>query len=161
MTGQERSDLRIRPAAAADAAAIAALSRQLGYPADPAEIVERLAAIVDRGDALVLVAEDEEGTVAGWIHVMGSHLLEGPPRAEITGLIVDEAHRRLGLGAALMAAAEAWAASSGYGEVRLRSNVVREQAHSFYEQLGYARTKTQLVFAKTIDLGRRRSTQRL
>jgi GNAT superfamily N-acetyltransferase len=139
----------IREARAADAEALAALSDQLGYPAAAGEVRERLAALALRGDGRVLVAE-AKGRVIGWVHVFGAHLLETAPFAEIGGLVVGEGHRGGGVGGRLLAAAEEWAAGAGYAVVRVRSNVVRERAHRFYERLGYRSTKRQAVFAKAV-----------
>ena len=71
----------IRTAVESDAAALAALSVQLGYPSSPAEILDRLRDIRARGDGQVLVAE-------------------------IVGLVVDERLRGRGIGVNLVAAAE-------------------------------------------------------
>ena len=35
--------------------------------------------------------------------------------------------------------------------LRVRSNVVRERTHRFYERLGFARLKTQVAFARPLD----------
>lgn len=79
----------IRQATASDAAALAALSTQLGYPTQPGEAAERLRTLGERPDHAVLVAE-EEGAVLGWVHVCGMFFLESPPFAEVAGLVVDE-----------------------------------------------------------------------
>jgi GNAT superfamily N-acetyltransferase len=47
-----------------------------------------------------------------------------------------------------MNAAEQWARGQGYERMRLRSNVVRSEAHGFYEALGYKCSKTSRVFEK-------------
>lgn len=52
------------------------------------------------------------------------------------------------MGAALLAAAEAWAARQGLDEVILRSNVVRERAHGFYVREGYEQAQTSHQFRK-------------
>lgn len=49
-----------------------------------------------------------------------------------------------------MASAEGWALSSGFSSIRVRSNVTRAESHPFYERLGFARTKTQHVYSKTL-----------
>jgi GNAT superfamily N-acetyltransferase len=50
------------------------------------------------------------------------------------------------VGKLLVQAAVRWAAERGYAKVRVRSNVVREDAHRFYEREGFQRAKTQAVF---------------
>ncbi len=139
----------IRSAVETDVEAIAALSGQLGYPAQPAEIKARLERIQAQGDGQVLVAE-VGGRVVGWVHVRGEHTLESPALAAISGLVVDEGQRRRGVGAELMAAAERWAVSMRYDTVRLRSNVIREAAHRFYRRLGYSEAKRQVVLSKVV-----------
>ena len=142
-------DVAIRPATAVDAAAIAALSTQLGYPATEEAILARFDALEARGTTAILVAE-QTGSVAGWIAVRDDLSLESGPFAEIAGLVVDEASRGRKIGATLVAAAEAWARERGHGRMRVRSNVLRQPAHRFYERLGYAVTKRQAVFDKSL-----------
>jgi predicted N-acetyltransferase YhbS len=140
----------IRAARASDAAAIARLSAQLGYPTSIEETEARLRDVLKRRDGAVLVAEDE-GDVVGWIHVVGNHTIEAEPFALILGLVVDEARRSRGIGASLVEAAAEWAASQRYRAIRVRSNVVRERAHAFYERLGFDRAKSQVVFVKRLE----------
>jgi len=140
----------IRHAVASDADALAALSVQLGYPSTLAEIAGRLEGIRERGDGQVIVAEIG-GTIVGWIHVLGVHVLESPPHAEIVGLVVDERLRGRGIGAELVQGAERWAAGVGYAKISVRSNVIRAAAHQFYQRLGYHETKRQAVLSKGLD----------
>jgi len=139
--------VNIREATAADAAALAALSTQLGYPAQPGEAELRLAALGPEG--AVLVAESD-GAVLGWIHVCGIRFFQSPPFAEVGGLVVDEAARGKGVGKLLLEAGARWAAEHGYRKLRVRSNVVREDAHRFYEREGFRRVKTQAVFDREL-----------
>ena len=142
--------MNIRAATATDAAALAELCTQLGYPAQPGEAAERLAALGPANSVnIVLVAEDA-GAVLGWIHVCGIRFFQSPPFAEIGGLVVDEASRGRGVGKLLVEAAAGWAAEQGYGKLRVRSNVVREDAHRFYEREGFQRVKTQAVFDRKL-----------
>ncbi len=136
---------RIRAARAEDAEAVAVLASQLGYPSTTAEVETRLARLVGLVGQQVLLGE-VDGAVRGWLHAAEVHTVESAPYAEIVGLIVDEGHRGSGLGAALVAAAKEWARVRGLGEMRVRSNVVRERAHRFYERLGFRETKRQAVF---------------
>ena len=111
---------------------------------------ERLEAAQLSGARDVIVAE-RDGRVRGWIEVMIVESLATDPFAEIHTLIVDEEERGLGLGARLVAAAEAWAVERGLTRVRVRSNVARERTRRFYEKRGYTVTKTQYVFDKMLE----------
>jgi GNAT superfamily N-acetyltransferase len=142
--------MRIRSASPADAPPIALLATQLGYPTRADEAEARLREAVDRPDGAVLVAEDEDGAVIGWIHVFAAHRIEAEPFAEIAALVVDETRRGRGTGAALVEAALEWAGRHGFRNLRVRSNVVRERTHAFYERLGFARLKQQVVFVKPV-----------
>jgi GNAT superfamily N-acetyltransferase len=140
-----------RPALETDAAAIAGLSTQLGYPIRPEEALARLRVLAGRSEDAVFVAEEDgTGRVIGWIHVCVSHRLESAPLAEIGGLVVDESQRGKGTGRALVEAAAAWAGARGYATLRVRSNTVRVRTHAFYERLGFSRTKTQVVLAREL-----------
>ena len=139
----------IRPARISDAAAIAGLATQLGYPTRPEEAEPRLRDVTSQPENAILVA-DWDGAVVGWIHVAGSHHVETESFAAILALVVDEARRSGGIGAALVEAASEWGAQQGFRTLRVRSNVVRERTHAFYERLGFARIKSQVVFARPI-----------
>jgi len=149
--GTRRLNGTVREAAPRDADSIAALSGQLGYPASGEEIRARLETVRRRGDGRVWVSE-LDGAVVGWGHAQGVHVLESPAHAEVVGLVVDRDLRGRGIGAALMAEAERWAAAEGYTMVRVRSNVVRVDAHRFYERLGFVEAKRQAVFAKRLEM---------
>ena len=110
----------------------------------------RLGDIAARGDHVVAVAE-HDGVVVGWIHAAVQRTLEAGDRAEILGLVVDAAHRRGGVGRALVKAAEAWASHRGLPAIAVRSNVVRAEAHPFYEGRAYRRVKTQHVYLKPLS----------
>jgi GNAT superfamily N-acetyltransferase len=139
----------VRPARSADAAAFAALSTQLGYPMSPEELGRRLERLLGRDDQVVLAA-CVGSAVVGWIHGAEQELLESERRCEILGLVVDETRRRAGIGRGLVAAVEAWARGRGLAQMSVRSNVARAESHSFYQGIGYQRTKTQQVYRKSL-----------
>jgi GNAT superfamily N-acetyltransferase len=146
----ENGVLEIRPAQPEDATSIAVLATQLGYPSSTEEVKRRLALIPRGGDHAVLVAV-LDGYVMGWLHVFVCHLVESDTRAEIGGLVVNENHRGRGIGRKLMTLAEEWARAKDCNQVSLRSNIIRGDAHRFYEKLGYARIKTQHAFCKILQ----------
>ncbi len=133
-----------------DTERIAELSTQLGYPATAEEVRERLSAICSRDDHDFFVAALPDGDVAGWAHVYVRRPVMLDPLAEVEGLVVDERHRRTGIGRTLMNHVEQWARVHGCHIVNLRSNVIREEAHGFYLRLGYDEVKHQKVFRKLL-----------
>jgi GNAT superfamily N-acetyltransferase len=147
---EEKAGLKIRKAKRTDAARIAALSGELGYPATTKQIETRFLRLLPRSKHALLVAEGPGAELVGWIHVSVANLIESDSRAEVNGLIVAEAHRSLGAGAKLLEAAENWARTCGCRTVNLRSNVIRERAHKFYERQGYEHYKTQKAFRKPL-----------
>jgi N-acetylglutamate synthase-like GNAT family acetyltransferase len=127
----------IRAARPGDAAGIARLSAQLGYPADVAVFAERLERLLPLATHALLVCEGEGGRLAGFIGLERRLTIEAGDQAEVVGLVVDADARRGGAGRALIAAAEDWARARGLRELFLRSNVVRPEAHAFYPALGF------------------------
>jgi GNAT superfamily N-acetyltransferase len=150
MAASDKNKLKIRRARSGDAQRIAELAGQLGYPATAAQMRERLRGIKPVSQHAVLVAETAEDGVIGWVHVSRQPLLEVEIRAEVNGLVVDERVRSAGTGARLLAAAEEWARKHGCKGMSVRSNVIRERAHKFYERNGYEHYKTQKSFRKPL-----------
>jgi GNAT superfamily N-acetyltransferase len=145
-----KSALKIRRARRTDAARVAELSAELGYPATTQQVEARFLRLLPKTKHLLLVAEVPGTEIVGWIHVSVANLIESDLRAEVNGLIVAEAHRSLGAGARLLEAAENWARNCGCRTVNLRSNVIRERAHKFYDRQGYEHYKTQKAFRKPL-----------
>lgn len=140
----------LRPARPEDAAGIATLATELGYPSAEDEMQRRIERLL-RSDAYFLSVAEQDGRMIGWVAAERRLLLESGERAEIVGLIVTADARRTGTGLALVKAAEKWAAEQGMQTISVRSNVARLESHPFYETLGYVRTKTQHAYAKRLD----------
>ena len=141
--------IHIREANAHDAEALADLATQLGYPSQPGEISQRLRCVEAERSCVFVAVVDAD--VVGWIHVSLYPILQADHAAQILGLVVDQAWRGQGIGGALLEAAEAWAAERGCTTLYVRSNSIRQDAHSFYQHLGYQLVKTSLTFAKQLD----------
>lgn len=141
----------IRPARLEDVGALTELSEELGYTVHPQTLKARLKRMLDDLETQVLVAELPGGEVVGWVHVYLVCTVESELYAEIGGLVMARVQRRRGIGRALMRTAEAWVQSCGVKVVRLRSNILRAEAHRFYESIGYHQIKTQLTFHKDLE----------
>jgi len=133
--------LVLRDARPKDAEGIAALIVALGYEVTAADIKRRLRSI----EALVA----EKGGLVGVLTLGLTPVLHRPkPVGRITMLVVAEAARGAGIGAALVAEAEARLKARGCGLIEVTSNRKRLRAHAFYERLGYERSSYR--FAKPL-----------
>lgn len=141
--------LSLRIAAESDADDIARLADQLGYPSEARVIGSRLIYILSAPDHLLVVAESRAG-IAGWIHAFVIDSVEVPRRVQIDGLVIDEAHRRQGVGRRLVEYAEAWALSRDIRVVGVNSNILRTESHPFYRDLGFTVAKTQIAYRKQL-----------
>jgi GNAT superfamily N-acetyltransferase len=145
-----KTRVTIRPANAQDVEGIAVLCHQLGYPSSRGRVERRLLQVLQDEGHAVYVAEGPDGRVVGWVQVCARQLVVADLQAEIEGLVVDEGHRGGGIGRRLMAQAEQWARERGCQAVLLRSNIIREGAHAFYEGIGYEDIKTSKTFRKAL-----------
>jgi len=143
----------IRKADAGDAAAVASLSGELGYPVSEVDIGARLRRINEMPDHTVLVACAPDGVILGWADVGVTFHLQSGSYAEIGGLVVTASARRGGIGKELVARAEEWAFARGVKRMVVRCNAVREEAHRFYLREGYQQTKTSAIFEKRFRSG--------
>jgi GNAT superfamily N-acetyltransferase len=90
----------------------------------------------DRGERIVLVAEDRESqTVVGTVQVLLKMPENQPHRAEISKMLVHRIARRQGLGDALMRAAELAALEAG--KTLLVLDTADETAERLYTRLGW------------------------
>jgi aminoglycoside 6'-N-acetyltransferase I len=132
-------DLTVRDARSSDAEEIARLLAQLGYPTASSAVSERLERLAVVGDR-VFVA-DFDGRAVGLAHLQVTPALERErPAAKIGALVVEEAQRGRGVGRALVQAVADEARLRGCELLFLTSSEGRDDAHAFYEQLGFEPT---------------------
>ena len=134
----------LRAAMADDAAAIAELATQLGYPVTAKVMATRLENLPAETEAVVVATI--AGAVRAWMQVGVALSIESQPFVEIRGLVVDADLRASGLGSQLVEFAKSWAQAKHVSSLRVRSNIVRTATHAFYEKRGFIVSKTQKVF---------------
>jgi GNAT superfamily N-acetyltransferase len=140
---------RLRPLSVDDVGEILPLLAQLGYEMSHAEAANRVGGVLAAPDHMALVAETDRRLV-GLVHVFVRPALENPREAVVEAIVVDERYRSLGVGRALMAAAERWGREHRCRSVALSSNIVRASAHAFYKALGYRVAATSYVLRKPL-----------
>lgn len=109
-------------------------------PCDPVSAeaaAAHIARFADDPASRLQVAERDEGLVG----LVGTHIV---PRLDddgftcrITDIVVTAAHRRRGIGSALMTAAEQEARKAGAPRLDLSSGEWRADAHAFYTRHGF------------------------
>jgi ribosomal protein S18 acetylase RimI-like enzyme len=131
--------VEIRDAGPDDAAELAELLGQLGYPTEAGAVGRRLERLAASGVDRVFVAVD--GGVVGVVSVHVSRSLEyDGDAAKISAVVVDERRRGTGVGRALIDTAEAEARARGCEVLWLTTAEHRAGAHAFYRALGFEET---------------------
>jgi ribosomal protein S18 acetylase RimI-like enzyme len=132
--------VEIRDAGPDDAAELAELLGQLGYPTEAGAVGGRLERLAASGVDRVFVAVDG-GSIVGVVSVHVSRSLEyDGDAAKISAVVVDERRRGTGVGRALIDAAEAEARRRDCEVLWLTTAEHRAGAHAFYRALGFEET---------------------
>jgi GNAT superfamily N-acetyltransferase len=126
----------LRPAGPADAARIAALFTDEGYPAAPSAIEARLARFQD--DASQVLVADADGTVIGFVafHVI-PRFEHDDVAVRVLALVVDAGARERGVGRRLLGEVERLAIELRAAFVEVTAGHHRPDARHLYESLGY------------------------
>ena len=128
--------LTIRAAGAADAARIAELLTDEGYPVGPTDIAARIERF-STPDAAVLVA-DQGGEVIGFIALQAVPRFEHDDRfVRVLAVVVDAGARERGVGHRLMAEAETFGRDRRAAFVEITAGRHRPEARQLYEALGF------------------------
>ena len=89
-----------------------------------------------------LLVADDDGRIVGTVHlIVIPHLGRScKPSGLLESMVVADAYRRKGVGAALLREAQRLALEAGCYKLALSSNLARRGAHRFYSRLGWKRT---------------------
>jgi GNAT superfamily N-acetyltransferase len=141
----EDVDLIIRYAQPGDAAALAQLMCELGYETTKSEMQMRLQRIATDERYRTFVAV-RDGNACGMIGTLTYPSIEhNDPSGRLVALVILRTMRRRGIGRALLATAEKDFAQRGIRRIALNTQLAREDAHKFYESLGYERNGWRFV----------------
>lgn len=145
----------VRPAAPSDAAAWLALRLAL-WPSAPEEHVPTVDAFLagDRENpAEVLLALDAGGAPIGFAELSLRTWAEGcrtQPVCYLEGWYVAGAHRRRGVGAALVRAAEAWGRAQGAREMASDADLENETSHAAHRALGFEEAGRAVLYRRDL-----------
>ncbi|MDO5622964.1 MAG: GNAT family N-acetyltransferase [Paracoccus sp. (in: a-proteobacteria)] len=143
-----------RLASRADIPAVAAMlaDDMLGRARESADLALYLAAfdaMQAEGANHLIVGEDAGQVVACYqITFISGLSLAAARRAQIEGVRVASSHRGQGVGAAMIADAEARARAAGCSLMQFTTNKVRSDAHRFYDRMGF--TPSHIGYKKAI-----------
>lgn len=135
----------IRRAEAGDAAALALLMNQLGYPTEPGDMERRLEAILSHDDYETFVAVSSDRVVGMAGIVLGHFYERNGIYGRLLALAVSRHWRGKGIGRALVQRTEEWLRERGARLVIVQSGKQRGGAHAFYERLGFKATGLRFV----------------
>jgi GNAT superfamily N-acetyltransferase len=116
----------------------ASVSFMLPLPQEKAAAYWRGVAVsVGRGERVVLAAPDDAGVIVGTVQLTLNLPENQPHRADLAKMLVHRRARRQGVGAALLAAAEACAREEGRSVLVL--DTASAEAERLYERQGWQR----------------------
>ena len=137
----------IRPATAADAAQLVDLISLLEHLVDAVGVEDRLDQLANAGIPQLVAVEGERVVGLCGLHEMIA-VHRDAPVGRITILAVAPDLRGRGIGRELVEAAEAFFRQRSCYIVEVTSNNRLDDAHAFYERIGYQRTSKR--FAKIL-----------
>jgi predicted N-acetyltransferase YhbS len=133
-----RAGCSVRIAQPGDAAQVAVLLAELGYPGNRTAEVRRRLAMWERETAGLALVAEHRGQVVGIIAATAIPYLEREGRwGRIVALVVAAACRGQGIGRRLVDAAEKAAGELGCITMEVTSARNRAESHPFYRNLGY------------------------
>jgi GNAT superfamily N-acetyltransferase len=108
-----------------------------------------VAASIGRRERALVVAEDEQGVIIGTAQAVWAAPENQPHRADVAKMLVHRRARRLGVGAAVLKAAEDAAREAG--RTLLVLDTASDEAERLYERSGWQRVGTIPDFALMPD----------
>lgn len=139
------TDIDLRNATPADADDVAELLTALGYPCDPEDAAERIAAIL-HNDRQTLILARHRGAACGLLSLDFMYYLPlGTTTCRVTALVISEDARGHGLGRLLLRDAERRARLGGAARLEVTSAGHRTEAHAFYRACGFGEGAVRFV----------------
>lgn len=125
----------------------------LGYDVDIESVKRQIEKLTnDKKQHIIIGFEDEStGKIIGFVHAQVYESFYSDLGLNILGLAVNPNFQGRGIGRELMNKLENYAKDNNIGFIRLNSAMKREEAHNFYEHIGYICDKVQKRFIKVFE----------
>ena len=138
----------------ADAPEVAEICKSaLGYDINVESVKRQIAKLTnDKNQHIIIGYEDKETRkIIGFIHAQMYESFYSDLGLNILGLAVNPDFQGRGIGRKLMNKLEQYAVENRISFIRLNSAMKREEAHKFYEHIGYTCDKVQKRFIKVFE----------
>ena len=145
--------MRVRAGTIVDEDAWLRMRRSLWPDADEASLRAEMNTIVGDDSQAVFIAEDHDGQPLGFAEVsIHPHAVgcQTHPVGYLEGWYVEAAHRRRGVGRALIAAAEVWVREKGCVEFASDTWLGSAASIAAHRQLGFEETERLVHFRKPL-----------
>ena len=122
----------------------------LGYDVDVENVEKQIAKLTNDKKQHIIIGYEDEKTrkIIGFVHAQVYESFYSDLGLNILGLAVNPAFQGRGIGRKLMNKLEQYAVENRICFIRLNSAMKREEAHKFYEHIGYSCDKVQKRFIK-------------
>ena len=135
----------------ADAQEVAEICKvALGYDVDVENVKTQIEKLTNDKNQHIIIGYEDEGIrkIIGFVHAQMYESFYSDLGLNILGLAVNPDFQGRGIGRKLMKRLEQYAVENSISFIRLNSALKREEAHKFYEHIGYTCDKIQKRFIK-------------
>ena len=135
----------------ADAPEVAGICKAaLGYDVDVESVKRQIEKLTNDKNQHIIIGYEDEKTrkIIGFVHAQMYESFYSDIGLNILGLAVNPDFQGRGIGRKLMNKLEQYAVENRISFIRLNSAMKREEAHKFYEHIGYSCDKVQKRFIK-------------
>ena len=125
----------------------------LGYDVDVENVKKQIAKLTNDKNQHIIIGYEDEITrkIIGFVHAQMYESFYSDLGLNILGLAVNPDFQGRGIGKKLMNKLEDYAVDNNISFIRLNSAMKREEAHKFYEHIGYSCDKIQKRFIKLFE----------
>ena len=125
----------------------------LGYDVDVENVKKQIEKLTNDKNQHIIIGYEDETTrkIIGFIHAQMYESFYSDLGLNILGLAVNPDFQGRGIGRKLMNELEDYAVDNNISFIRLNSAMKREEAHKFYEHIGYTCDKVQKRFIKVFE----------
>lgn len=138
----------------ADAPEVAEICKSaLGYDINVESVKRQIAKLTNDKEQHIIIGYEDENTrkIIGFVHAQMYESFYSNLGLNILGLAVNPDFQGKGIGKKLMSKLENYAVDNNISFIRLNSAMKREDAHNFYEHIGYTCDKVQKRFIKVFE----------